>query len=477
MFPDTGKIIYNHTIYNINNVKTLQEVQADAQELQNAVYTEVKITPNAHLSKTGVVLATTVDTFRVTDFCPAIDGISIIKIHGAATVAYTFLCFYDGSRHFISSLQAEKSTIFNYVLTNDVIPEGAVYFRATVSKEGYVDYKIKPNYVNPIDVITRKEPYDLFDYESVLQMDRYTLRTMIENSSNGRCTVIWDDDGYPSLMYKIPKISIGSLAPNLGELTDIHPAFIVDGNEVDCIYAAVFMTSVYNGHYVSWFGLSPEGQITGPQLRTNISNKGAGWHLETLYERSLVVLLTMNYNSPTPTGNTKRGISHLNPWEYCQLADGRIPGSVTSGIGIKWINGTQPSAWSHNKEMWGIQDVIGGFHEICDLMKLVNGKIYIAADNNYFKKGDKLSTFENTWVDTGAAFDYIDNDVVLNTSVTHPMDVEYYVSKTYPQIGCTAQYDTLPESVRKKLCLLLMASRLTSLDANTVFEINGRFNI
>ena len=57
------------------------------------------------------------------------------------------------------------------------------------------------------------------------------------------------------------------------------------------------------------------------------------------------------------------------------------------------------------------------------------------------------------------------------------MDVEYYVSKTYPQIGCTAQYDTLPESVRKKLCLLLMASRLTSLDANTVFEINGRFNI
>lgn len=307
-------------------------------------------------------------------------------------------------------------------------------------------------------------------------MDKNNVILLIESASCGKCTVIYDDDGYPSIMYKIPKVSIGSLASSVGSSNDIHPAFVVNGSEKDVIYMSMFMTSLYNGHYVSWFGLSPTGSITIPDLRVGIANKGTGWHLETIYERSLLALLAMNLNSPEITGNTDRGRSHIHPWEYCQLTENILPGTATTTSVKKYINGSQPPMWSHNKENWGIQDVIGGFHEICDLMKVVNGKIYCAADNNFFSKESEIETFETTWEDTGVAYDYINGNITLNTTVTNIMDVEYYVSSTYKKIMCSTEYDELPLTKRQKMCLLLLSSRLSSA-SEPIFEINGRFNV
>ena len=317
---------------------------------------------------------------------------------------------------------------------------------------------------------------DLMNYSKVLKMSPYVVKGLIEMASGGRCTALYDDDGYPSLMYKIPKVSIGSLAPSLGELTDIHPAFKVNGVDKDFIYASMFLSSLYDGHYVSWFGLPPVGRITIPDLRIGISNKGNGWHLETIYEHSLLTLLTMHLNSPTPTGNTKRGISDRNTWEYCQIEDGSLPGSLTSGVGLKWINGTQPAAWSHNKQLWGIYDVMGGFHKVCDLFKVEYGKIYLSADNNFFKKGDNIAIFEDSWIDTGAAYDYQNSTITMHTSVTTQYTGEYNL-RDYTTVVLSSDYDSLSADVRKKLALLLLAPRLTSLDVDTVFPIAGRFGV
>lgn len=317
---------------------------------------------------------------------------------------------------------------------------------------------------------------DLMDYAKVLQMPQNVVKSLVEIASEGRCTALYDDDGYPSLMYKIPKVSIGSLAPTLGELTDIHPAFKVNGADKDYICAAVFLSSLYNGHYVSWFGLPPIGRVTIPDLRVDISNKGNGWHLETIYERSLIALLTMHLNSPTPTGNTKRGISDRNTWEYCQMAGGSLPGSLTSGVGLQWINGTQPTTWSHNRQQWGIYDVMGGFHEICDLFKIEYGKIYLSSDNNFFKKGDNAATFENSWVDTGAAYDNQNSNLTLHTSVTTQNTGEYQL-RDYTTVALSSDYDSLSDDIRKKLALLLLAPKLTSSDSDTVFPIAGRYGV
>ena len=77
-------------------------------------------------------------------------------------------------------------------------------------------------------------------------MQKNTLKCMVECASNGRCTVIYDADGYPSLMYRVPIVSIGALAPELGNIglnaaiDTPHPAFVVNGTEVPEIYFSVY---------------------------------------------------------------------------------------------------------------------------------------------------------------------------------------------------------------------------------------------
>lgn len=442
---------------------------------------DIRIIKQCALSSNGTVYKTSSKYFSVTDFCPVKENIRIIRPHrlsGSERIA----CFYDENYNFISDLTESSSTIGYVALTANNIPVNAKYFRAIVwndpdneyNGDGYIEYQIPVSKV--VNSIGGYFGAAHFNYELALLKDRDELVSEIENASNGRCTVLYDKDGYPSLMYKIPKVSIGALTQSLGGLTDVHPAFIVNGVEKDYIYVSVFLTSLYEGHYVSWFGLQPIGRLNISTLRTDISDKGAGWHLETIYERSLIALLAMNLNSPTPTGNTSNGKSHLKPWEYCQLANGSLPGStLPSRTGIEWINGTQPSAWSHNKEMWGIQDVIGGYHRICDLVKVMDGKIYLANDNKYFANGFDAETFEEDWVDTGAVYDFIDNQIVLSNQRT-VVQTEYAV-RDYSTVLCNSGFDTLDIDVRKKLALLLLAPRLSSEDADTVFPITGRFGI
>lgn len=454
--------------------------------LPNRVITEITTYPinnvnKTYLGKDGKRITTTVTTFSVSNYCLALEGVKVHRIHTSSNSKsdYTAIAFYDKDFNFVDRIRNTDTSAYNYTLQAADIPTTAKYFRACLYDDGYVDYRTPLNINNPIINVNENANLVPFDYEKALAMPRQQLQAIVEMASNGRCTVLYDDDNYPSLMYKIPKIGIGSLVADdlLGDKTVVHPAFIVNGVEKNLIYMSVFQTSLYDGHYVSWYGLPSKGALNLSELRAGISNKGNGWHLETLYERSLLSLLTMCLNSSQPTGNTNKGRSHLHHWEYCQMYDGVLPGAA-SGLptGNKWINGTQPSAWAHNKELWGIQDVIGGYHEICDLFKIVNGQIYIASDNNYFKKGDDESTFENSWIATGVYYNVVDNNIVLDTEIT-TYTTDPYKEKSYPDIRCTANYDEVALSTRKLLCLLLVAPVLDSSNTSTIFDFIGRFGI
>lgn len=450
--------------------------------IDNLKRTEVQYHTGMLINAKGIEVAAG-NSFKATGFVKAIEGTKInnIKVPDSSA-SYTYLCFYDKNFRFISRLYDQSRAITSLVLSSEIIPEGAIYFRANLKGgegNGWVNVQMS-RVLNDSDCVSymasrQSNPTTaLFDYSVALTMDRSELRCIVETASNGKATVIYDEDGYPSLMYKIPKVSIGAFIPSLGELTDVHPAFIVNNVEKDCIYVGIYLTSEYNGHYVSWGGLQPKGHINLPDWRSKISAKGAGWHLETVYERALIVMLANYLNSPTPTGNTNRGMSHINPWEYCQLKDGYLPGTSLPGrTGIEWINGTQPAVWSHNKEQWGIQDVIGGYHEICDLMKLVHGKIYIAPDNKFFSTGDNQSSFESSWIDTGAVYDMIDGSLILSDRVTSPTVSEGYDAKKYTKLLSTDGYDSLSEATRKKLCLLFLASRMQSSDSDAILPSLG----
>lgn len=310
---------------------------------------------------------------------------------------------------------------------------------------------------------------DLFDYNKVCAMPKQLVRSMIESASNGLCTVLYDDSGLPSLMYKIPIISLGALKTELGDLTTPHPAFIVNGVQKSCIYMGCFQTSVVNGVPVCWFGLAPgNGSKSFEQIRAASKAKGTGWHLETIYERSLALLLSTKRNGDKPRGNRKYGMDSVSGYEYeaVQRVDGNLPG--TDVFAAQWVNGTQPLSWSHNNERFGIFDLLGGYWEWTDLIKVVNGQIYLAADNNF-------NAAESAWVATGAYMDVDENGVISFNNSFNANAASGIVYTNWATILCQAGYDTLAESLRKKLQQLLICPRLSSQDSAPLFNFDGKF--
>lgn len=270
------------------------------------------------------------------------------------------------------------------------------------------------NNIKDINNSINPELQNFFDYNTARKLPKAILRNIIEIASAGRCTVIWDRFDNPNLMYKIPVMSLGQIDTRYGDMKTPHPAFIVNGERIKYIYIACFMASKYNEHWVSWFGLSPEAGATLELARSWAEEKGTGWHLETIYERNVACWLSQKVHGDVPRGNTCYGRSHESgyEYEYVEQLNGLLSGSKTTSwepsmgeqnTGARWINGTQPDTWSHNNSRWGIFDLIGGFHEWCDLVKVKDGQIIISEDNSF--NGE-----ESNWINTGIYFDFIDGD-------------------------------------------------------------------
>lgn len=324
-------------------------------------------------------------------------------------------------------------------------------------------YSDTPNLRESVNLPIASEYDNFFDYSVALAMPRALLIGMVESASNGACTVIYDNNGYPSLMYRIPLISIGALAPELGALNAPHPAFVVNGTQKKHVYAGVFMNAEYNGVPVSWWGLENiMASKSFSQCRTLCANKGAGWHLETIWERSLISLLSRKFhNTDTPRGDNYFGRSNAQGFEYecVEGVNNEIPGNFSNGA--KWINGTQPVAWSHNNSRWGIFDIVGGFHEWVNLAKVdTNGKIYICADN-YFDGN------ENNWIDTGVYITANGYDTAPGTPISS------IITRNWRDIVCAPNYNDISEAIRKKLALSILCPRLLSTDMAPLFDFDG----
>ena len=351
--------------------------------------------------------------------------------------------------------------------------DGANYFHFQVEEDGYLIVSTnnpKPLYSDNPDLRRQSYPSpdpDYFDYEVALSLPKSTLVGMVESASNGACTVKFDDNGYPSLMYRIPVMPIGLLAPELGDMDTPHPAFMVNGVRKKHIYVGVFLNSEYNGVPVSWWGLDQMASKTFRQCRSLCAGKGTGWHLETIWERSLLSLLSMKYHaSLTPRGNTNFGCSGAEGFEYeCVESDSDfyMPGGFPSGG--KWINGTQPVAWSHNNTRWGVFDLVGGFHEFCDLAKMsTNGRIYLCPDNDFTKA-------ESAWTNTGAYLAFSPS-IGVHFATAKASDTSWG-SQFYRNVPCAAAYDSLPEATRKLLALSLLCPRMRSSDTEAIFPFDG----
>lgn len=196
-----------------------------------------------------------------------------------------------------------------------------------------------------------------------------TPRTVRPDGLAEETVVIYDDYGIPSIMRKISKVTDAEL---FGGANKTHPAFIIDGEKYDEIYISVYPNCVINGRPYSLPYMKPWTDLTNDEAAKACFSKGDGWHLMTAAEWGLVANIC-NRDGTYPHGNTKSGKYHADPSEEGATFDG--------GAG-KTLTGSGPATWTHNHKPDGIHDLCGNVWEMIRGLRIINGKIEVAKDNN-----------------------------------------------------------------------------------------------
>ena len=225
-----------------------------------------------------------------------------------------------------------------------------------------------------------------------------SYRAAVEAASGGHQTVLYDDKGFPSIMNVIPKFNMEDMDPALG--TGVHPAFIKGGVQKSEIFVGTYPSIVADDRAVSMPMVPALGGKTFDQARTYCKNKGPGWHMLTNHEWAAIAIWLAK-KGIKPNGNTNYGRSHKALYETGVREDGAAPG-LTSGTPYT-IPGSGPITWNHDQTANGIVDLIGNRSTWVDLLKLVDGRVYCPADNN-FDLAEADWPAQNVFFDVSAAY-------------------------------------------------------------------------
>ncbi len=186
--------------------------------------------------------------------------------------------------------------------------------------------------------------------------------------------ILYDDKGMPSVMVKIPKFKISDVIAEGSSST--HPAFIVNGQEVNEIYISKFINIVDNGRAYSLPGQDPTASLSFDQAVQYCTAKGEGWHLMTTAEWAAIELWCLK-NSFIPNGNNDYGKDRKeNNYKAIPSIKGRIE------VKSRTATGTGPVSWYHDNTLTGIADLKGDTWEWSGGFRTVYGEVQVLANND-----------------------------------------------------------------------------------------------
>lgn len=211
--------------------------------------------------------------------------------------------------------------------------------------------------------------------------------------SFGRNDVIFDDQGNPSIMVRIPETRLNVLDSSWGNA--LHPAFIVNGQAVSELWIAKYQAfTVGSGtseRAVVLRRRDPRAYITFDQALTACKQKGAGWHLTTNAEWAFP-LNWCRMNGFWPRGNNSYGRDYPRTSEQAEAS------YIYSGGTIgRTATGTGPATWSHDGTPFGIFDLNGNVWEWVGGLRLVDGEIQILENNNAADNTKDQSAASEEW--------------------------------------------------------------------------------
>ena len=201
------------------------------------------------------------------------------------------------------------------------------------------------------------------------------LKAKVEAASGGKQTVLVTAKGQPTYMNVFNRQDFGP---------EGHPAFTVGGVVKDTIHIGTYQAVIIDGEAVSLPGQDPANCITYDQAKAACFAAGPGHHMVTNWEWAFLAGCCIKNGNGQLHGNTNSGKSHLDPSEAGQVS--------TYG---RTLTGSGPDAWRHDGTPFGVADLVGNVWEWVDGLKLIGGKIFMVADNDFMLP-------EVSWPDVGA---------------------------------------------------------------------------